>query len=232
MSEDQGIPVPEEPLPAQSTNKDERPSRHIRRKGKIKGFHVGPKVVNGRIPFWTDIQRDAMRLLDVDQRVQQYGPCTLPPVKVEVEGKPMSYQALLTVNLIRTIVVFDIVRTNGTFADMVRRAYAAHGYAYAFIEEARVRQDPAFSNALEIENARCVEVPESLALFTKQALGRGIKDMSGLEAALANWQASRPLPRGGRATSPRMLAYALFLHRHIRFDPFTEPVTGRTAVSL
>lgn len=213
-------------------SKAQRPSRHIRRTGKIKGYHASSKAVGGRMAFWTSLQRDAMCLLDVDQRVHQYGLCEVPPVRVDVDGKRLSYQALFTVMLNSTTVVFDIVKASGDFTDALRRSYAAQGLAYTFLEEGRVRQDPAFTNIMEITHARCVEVPQDLALFAKQALGRGITDMGGLEAALADWQAGRPPPRGGRATTPRMVAYALYLQRHIRFDPFTAPVDAHTPVSL
>lgn len=214
-------------------SKAQRPSRHNRRSGKIKGYHASSKAVGGRMPFWTSLQRDAMCLLDVDQRVNQYGLCEIPAVRVEVDGKRLSYQALFSVMLNSTTVVFDIVKADGDdFKDALRRAYAAQRLAYTFLEEGRVRQDPAFSNVMEITHARCVEVPQDLALFAKQALGRGITDLGGLEAALADWQAGRPLPRGGLLIKPRMLAYALYLHRHIRFDPFTAPVDAHTPVSL
>lgn len=213
-------------------SKAQRPSRHIRRSGKIQGYRVSLKVEGGRIPFWTSLQLDAMRLLDVDQRVQQYSPCDLPPVAVHVSGKRLGYRALLTVRLARTTVVFDIVRENGALVDTLRQAYAAQGFVYTFLEERRIRQEPAFTNALEIEHARCVEVSEDLALFAKRTLGRGITDLGGFETALAEWQTYRPPPRGGLLIKPRMLAYALFLRGHIRFDPFTAPLDAHTPVSL
>lgn len=222
-----------EGAPAESQqSKAQRPSRHVRRSGKIQGYRVSLKVEGGRIPFWTSLQLDAMRLLDVDQRVQQYSPCDLPPVVVRVDGKRLDYRALLTVRLARTTVVFDIVRDDGALVATLRQAYAAQGFVYTFLEERRIRQQPAFANALEIEHARCVEVSEDLALFAKQTLGRGITNLGGFETALAKWQANRLLPRGGLPIKPRMLAYALFLRGHIRFDPFTAPLTKQTMVSL
>jgi hypothetical protein len=56
--------------------------------------------------------------------------------------------------------------------------------------------------------------------------------MGGLEAALTDWQGSQPPGRGGILTVPRMLAYALFLRKHIFFNPFTGPVNAQTPISL
>jgi hypothetical protein len=173
-----------------------------------------------------------MRLLDIDQRVRLYGPCSFPPVVVPVGGKLREYRALLTVHLVRTAVVFDIVREEGSLTDTLRSAYAAQGLAYTCLEERRIRQDPAFTNALEIEHARCVPISDELTLFAQQALGRGITTIGEFEAALVTWQAGRPLPRGGVMIKPRMLAYALFLRGHIRFDPFTALVTEHTMVTM
>jgi predicted methyltransferase len=89
-----------------------------------------------------------MRLLDINRQVHQYALCEIPPVKILIDGKNRDYQAMYTVNLVRNIVIFDIVRAEGQFSDLVRRAYAAKGFAYAYLEEARIRQEPAFSNAV------------------------------------------------------------------------------------